>query len=112
MKIYEKLDPNHSRMLDECLCLNNSHLMEHPLKKTSITVLLLVLISSSAVSQRKTSFGINAGIGEWRMLSLEESYRVVNTLPQSYPIGYTLGIFIEYSRSEQFSVVPELFYQK
>jgi hypothetical protein len=63
--------------------------------------LFLVMISSPSLSQEKMSFGINGGIGVWRMMSLEESFNIQNNLPRTYPIGYTLGFYAENPLSRQ-----------
>jgi hypothetical protein len=81
------------------------------LKTTFVKFLLLVMFSSPALSQEKMSYGINGGIGVWRMMALEESFRRINSLPSTYPIGYTLGLYVENPLSKQFSIVNELFYQ-
>jgi hypothetical protein len=85
---------------------------ENQLKIHLVMFLLPIMFSSPALSQGKTSFGIKGGVGVWRMMSLEESYYIPDKIPRIYPIGYTLGIYVEHPLSKQFSIVNELYYQK
>lgn len=75
-------------------------------------LLFQAIFSSVSISQKKTTYGINAGIGIWRMMSLEESYGILDNMPRTYPIGYTLGFSIENLLSKQFSIVNEVSFQK
>jgi hypothetical protein len=75
----------------------------------SYTFLFQAIFSFAAISQGKAVFGIDAGIGEWRRMSLKEAGYILH---YQYPIGYTVGFSVENPLFDHFSLVNELRYQK
>lgn len=71
-------------------------------------LLFQVIYSSISFSQKKAAWEINAGIGIWRMMSLDEAGTING---YQYPIGYTVGISVENPLFDHFSLVNELRYQ-
>lgn len=70
-----------------------------------ITVLQIILTSSS-ISQEKITYGIKGGIGFWRLMNLKSDPK-----SYSYPVGYSMGVYVENSLSKDLSLVTDLLYQ-
>jgi hypothetical protein len=82
--------------------------MEELLEKNLVMILLLVMFFSPAISQEKTSYGINGGVGVWRMMSLKETGTIIR---HESPISYIVGFSVEKPLFDHFSIVSELLYQ-
>jgi len=66
---------------------------------------VLTLDSKQNGGNEKFVFGFKGGVGWWKITSLG------NGPTYSYPLGFTLGIFLENRLSQQFSIVNEFFLQ-
>ncbi len=64
---------------------------------------MVLAFSSTSFSQERFKFGIKGGIGFWRLNNLQNSQNMVVLLFYSYPLGISLGFYVEDKLSENFS---------
>ncbi len=81
------------------------------IKKFNILFFLIIVFSSTSISQENFSFGFKGGLGLYRIASLEESPNTGHQIEYSYPIGFSFGVYIQNKLFENISIVNELLYQ-
>jgi hypothetical protein len=74
-------------------------------------LLISTIFSTDCFSQEKLKYGFKGGIGLWRFMSLENIPSTGNYPFYSYPLGFSVGFFIENELSTNLSIVNELLYQ-
>lgn len=72
-----------------------------------LLIILQLILTSTSISQDKLTYGLKAGIGFWRLMNLKS-----NPINYSYPVGYSMGIYVENSITKDLSLVADLLYQK
>lgn len=81
------------------------------MRKLILVFILLILCDYS--SAQNLTYGIKGGMGFWKFMSLEDSPATISPkYPyHSYPVGFSLGFFIENQFNNHFSIICELLYQ-
>ncbi|MDP2035766.1 MAG: porin family protein [Ignavibacteria bacterium] len=72
----------------------------------SLLIILQIILTSTSISQDKLTYGLKAGMGFWRLMNLKS-----DPTSYSYPVGFSMGIYVEDSLSKDISLVADLLYQ-
>lgn len=72
---------------------------------------IIIVFSSREFCQEKFSYGIKGGVSLWEFESLSGVQHVANLPETEYPVGYSLGFFIENELVPNLSVVNEVIFQ-
>lgn len=72
--------------------------------------LAIIFYSNNCLSQEKFVYGIKSGAGVWQFMSLKNSPNSGVPLERSYPLGISLGFYIENILSNNLSLINELTY--
>lgn len=73
--------------------------------------LAIIFYSNNGLSQHKVIYGIKSGVGVWQFMSLKGKPNSGAPLERSYPLGISLGFYIENILSDNFSLINELTYK-
>ncbi|MDQ7817430.1 MAG: outer membrane beta-barrel protein [Melioribacteraceae bacterium] len=76
-----------------------------------LVIFVLIILNKNCFSQDKLKYGTIGGIGFWRFMPLTNNPNTGSTPDFLYPLGFSIGFYLENKLSPNFSVVNELLYQ-
>jgi hypothetical protein len=74
-------------------------------------LILLLFLSSLSFPQKKMTYGVKGGIGFGEFMSLKNNPSTGTPPDHSYPICFSIGLFIENKLTNKLSLINELLYE-